>query len=193
MIAYLKGKVLNKTEKEIILNTGNIGYSVRLSRPTLEKLNDKDELELFIHSHIREDAFDLYGFVKHEELDFFKLLITINGIGPKIALEILTLPIEKTKLAIAEDDSNYISRIPGIGSKKAKRIILELKGKIEITDLPNQDRDQKSLDNENVDDEAIEALIKLGYQRHDIRNRLKKLPQSIKTSEEIITYFLKNA
>lgn len=192
MIAYLKGKVLNKTEKEIILNTGNIGYNVRLSKPTLEKLKEKDELELFIHSHIREDAFDLYGFIKHEELDFFKLLITINGIGPKIALEILTLPIEKTKLAITEDDSNYISRIPGIGSKKAKRIILELKGKIEITDLPSH-RDQKSLDNENIDDEAIEALIKLGYQRHDIRNRLKKLPQSIKTSEEIITYFLKNA
>ena len=192
MIAYLKGKVLNKTEKDIILNTGNIGYSVRLPKPTLEKIKEKEELELFIHSHIREDAFDLYGFTKHEELDFFKLLITINGIGPKIALEILTLPIEKTKLAIAEDDSNYISRIPGIGSKKAKRIILELKGKIEISDL-HTSRSQKNLNNENIDDEAIEALVKLGYQRHEIKNRLRKIPQSIKTTEDIITYFLKNA
>jgi len=191
MIAYLKGKVLNKTEKDIILNTGNIGYSVRLSKPTLEKIKETTELELFIHSHIREDAFDLYGFTKHEELDFFKLLITINGIGPKIALEILTLPIDKTKLAIAEDDSNYISRIPGIGSKKAKRIILELKGKIDITSLTH--RIQKNIENENVDDEAIEALTKLGYQRHEIKNRLRKLPQNIKTTEEIITYFLKNA
>lgn len=184
MIAYLKGKILKKIDKGIILDTGNVGYLIHLSAPLLEEILLQQEKEFFIHSQIREDAFDLYGFDKIEDLDFFKSLISVNGIGPKIALEILSTSVEKIKNAIVNEELGYLCKIPGIGQKTAKRLILELKGKIDI------DLGKETIDDFNHD--AVEALIKLGYQRHHITKNLKELPKEIKKAEDIITYFLKN-
>lgn len=186
MIAYLRGKILKKAAKVIILDTGNIGYSVHLTNRNLEELSEGQDSQFFIHSQIREDAFDLYGFQNEQDMNFFKMLLNINGIGPKLALEILNVPQEKVKSAIINDDSNYLTKIPGIGGKTAKRIILELKNKVEISDM---DVTAKSKD---IDHDTIEALTRLGYHRHQVIRTLKTMPEEIVETEEIVTYFLKN-
>lgn len=188
MIAYLSGKIIKKTDKGIILDTGNIGYLVGLSKTMNANVNEDENISLFIHSHIREDAFDLYGFNTFEELGFFKQLISINGIGPKVAMEILSADTDKVKLAIINEDDKFLCKIPGIGAKTAKRIVLELKGKVDLEQL---DRPYQKID-EKIDDEAYDALAKLGYQPQQIRKILNSLPSDIKDTEQIITYFLKN-
>jgi len=188
MIAYLSGKIIKKTDKGIIIDTGNIGYLVSISKTIISDINESDNISLFIHSHIREDAFDLYRFESFENLEFFKQLISINGVGPKVAMEIISADTDKIKMAIANEDDKFLCKIPGIGGKTAKRIVLELKGKINLDTL---DRPYQRID-EKIDDESYEALAKLGYQPQQIRKVLNNLPSDIKDTEQIITYFLKN-
>lgn len=179
MIAHLKGEIIKKTDKGIILSTGAVGYFVYLSKVILPQIEGK--VELFIHHRIKEDASDLFGFQKYENLEFFMKLLSINGIGPKVALEILSVPSQQIKTAIADNDVTTICKIPGIGKKTAQRIILELKDKLVDLDRSHQ----------AVNEEAIDALSKLGYQRREINEKLKDLPNEIKSTEEIITHFLK--
>lgn len=188
MIAYISGKIIKKTDKGIIIDTGNIGYLVHLSKSIITDIIENEDIELFIHSHIREDAFDLYGFHTYEELGFFKQLISVNGVGPKVAMEILSAGTNQVKSAIINEDDKFLCKIPGIGGKTAKRIVLELKSKIDLDIL---DRPYQKI-NENIDDEAFEALTKLGYQSQQIRKVLNNLPAEIKDTEQIITHFLKN-
>jgi len=189
MIAYLQGKIKKKSEKSIILDIGNIGYLVSLTSNLLAEIEEKEEIELFIHSHIKEDSFALYGFTSETEQNFFKQLLTISGIGPKVALEILSVPSNKIKLAIMNEDEAFICKIPGIGKKTAKRVIMELKDKIQIEAL--EDREYKPIQAEKHE-EALEALIRLGYQQHQVKKLLNNLPEEIVQTEEIITYFLKH-
>ena len=227
MIAYLKGSILKKTEKAIILDTGNVGYLVHVPATLLANLqiyaqkspksststilasknaklpNDEPipnqqnqpQIELFIHSHIREDAFDLYGFKTYSDLTFFKTLISVSGIGPKSGLEILSNDTNKIKTAILKEDSDYLCKIPGIGQKTAKRMILELKSKIEITDISDQENSNtadKFTSTFDSHPDAIDALLRLGYQRHQVTKTLRGMPTEIIEAEEVITYFLKN-
>ncbi|MBI2634347.1 Holliday junction branch migration protein RuvA [Candidatus Peregrinibacteria bacterium] len=184
MIAHLRGKILKKTERGIILETNSIGYFVHLAAPILEELKDEQDATFFIHTNVREDTLDLYGFKTFEELAFFKQLINISGIGPKTALEILAVSESKIKEAIMNEDMEFIRKIHGIGPKTAKRIILELKGTI-----AKESHEHKGLGMEN---DVIEALLKLGYPRAEILRALKTVPQEMKEPEEIIRYFLKN-
>ncbi len=182
MIAHLKGKVLKKTDKGIILAPDNIGYFVHITKDLLA--TTEKEVEFFIHTNIKEDAQDLYGFVNYEDLEFFVLLLSVKGIGPKVALEIMNIPTEKLKPAITSEDEIFICKVPGIGKKTAKRLILELKDKIETDQIHTPFASHS---------EAIDALLKLGYQRKDITKNLNEIPDEITKTEEIITYFLKNA
>lgn len=195
MIAYLKGTILKKLEKGIILDTSNVGYLVHVPTNILANLTEISPLELFIHSNIREDAFDLYGFTTYSELTFFKTLLSVSGIGPKTGLEIMNSDVQKIKLAILNEDHNYIRKIPGIGEKTAKRMILELKSKIEIDDLKNLSNSATTNPTNNSSDshpDAIDALLRLGYQRHQVTKTLRGMPIEITEAEEVITYFLKN-
>ncbi len=192
MISYLKGQILKKNEKGIILDTGNVGYFVHLPATILVNTQEQQAIELFIHSHIREDAFDLYGCSTYAQLSFFKTLLSVSGIGPKIAMEILNNDIGKIKAAILNEDHNYLCKIQGIGQKTAKRMILELKNKIELDDLSEGMTSDYKNSNADIHPDAIDALIRLGYQRHHITKTLRELPEEIKEAEEIITYFLKN-
>jgi len=190
MIAYLKGKIIKKTEKGVILSTGNIGYFVHTTNTLLSDLKENIEVEMFIHSQIREDAFDLYGVKNYKELEFFRKLISISGIGPKVALETINQPINKIQNAIINEDIETIKSIPGIGKKTAQRLILELKGKI---DLDNLDRQHNKINPSNIAlNEAIDALTNLGYQKSHILKSLESIPKNIKEAESVITYFLKN-
>jgi holliday junction DNA helicase RuvA len=190
MIAYLNGTIEKKLPKSVILNTGNIGYLVHVPTPLWEKIEEKTDLELFVHTKVSEDDIRLFGFETMGELDFFKTLINVNGIGPKLGIEILSQDPSKVKAAIIGSDIGELSKIPGIGKKTAERIVVELKNKIDIADI-DLARTHKSLDGDKHD-EAIEALLGLGYQRFEILKILKRLPENLKQTEEIITYFLRN-
>lgn len=194
MIAYLKGNVLKKIEKGIILDTGNVGYLVHPPAALLDSLKETQSIELFIHSNIREDAFDLYGFANYNDLTFFKTLLSVSGIGPKTGLEIMNSDIQKIKLAILNEDHGYIKKVPGIGEKTAKRMILELKSKIEMEDISalGNSSNSKSSTSSDPHPDAMEALLRLGYQRQQVSKTLRGMPTEIIEAEEVITYFLKN-
>lgn len=186
MIAYLQGQVLKKLDKQIILDTGKVGYLVNVGAPLLQEIEENDNLELFIYTKVREDDLSLFGMKTIEEYEFFKSLLTIPGVGPKLAMDILAVPIESMKGAILNEDTNAISKIPGIGKKTAERIVVELKGKVEIGGRTYQGLGPK------VDEDAEEALANLGYQKGLIQKVISRMPKEIKETEEIIKYFLKN-
>jgi Holliday junction DNA helicase RuvA len=190
MIGYLNGKILKKTKQAVILDTGSVGYVVHISTPCFEKVSEKETLELFIHTKVREDDISLFGFETMAELEFFQMLLSVNGIGPKLALEMLSQNPEKVKTAILTSDLASLTKIPGIGKKTAERIVVELKSKITVADL-DLSRIHSSIER-TVSDDAINALMTLGYQRYEIIRVLKEMPEKIDKVEEIVTYFLRN-
>ncbi|MDX9971322.1 MAG: Holliday junction branch migration protein RuvA [Candidatus Gracilibacteria bacterium] len=192
MIAYLKGKPLSINERSIILETNGVGYKVKTPKKNLNKLNLNEEISFYIHSHIKEDAFDLYGFENEKEIEFFELLISVKGIGPRTGLEIMNEEMWEIKKAILEKDSKFISKIPGIGKKSAERIILELENKIE----PDESFYKKTVvkkDNKSEEkfEDIIIALTKMGFSRNQVINGLSKIPKEIQKEEEIISKFLR--
>ena len=187
MIAYLKGKIIQKNKQSLVLANEFIGYEVHISKPLHEQSELGKELELFIYTKVREDEISLFGFADTDEMQFFKDLISVNGIGPKIGLEILSNNIEQTKTAIIQENAAFLSKIPGIGKKTAERLIVELKNKVtpkNISNLPTALESQF--------EEVVGALSSLGYQRGEIYRVLKTVPEDVTSNEEIITFFLRH-
>lgn len=178
MIGSIKGKIIFRNEKFLIVETGGVGYKISVSPDTLSKLKKIDELVSFwIHTHVREDAFDLYGFLDHKELEFFEMLINVSGIGPKGALTILGIAsIEILKRAIATGDISYLTKISGIGKKTAEKIIIELRDKI------GEEKSDISLKGEL---DALEALKSLGYSQNEAREALKTVSAGSDTNAKI--------
>lgn len=187
MFAFLSGKILHKQEKTLILDVNNLGYLVHAPRSLLEKINEGEELKLYIHTNVREDDISLYGFSSQDEWVFFRLLLTVSGIGPKSALEILNAPLAKVKQAIAKKDSAFLTQIPGIGRKTAERIIVDLQGKVK-EEILEEGAGESGRSSEDV----VQALVSLGYSRQHVLNGLKKIPTEISGEEAIIKYFLQN-
>ncbi|MEK9159125.1 MAG: Holliday junction branch migration protein RuvA [Patescibacteria group bacterium] len=184
MIRYLKGQVFDHDESNIILLVNGVGYHVRVPKNLLE---EKNELELYIHTHIREDAFSLFGFRTKNELAFFELLLTINGIGPKSAMDICCEPVDKIQNAIFSGNLATLTSISGIGKKIAERMVLELKGKITPTDLNESLRPQTS----DVHPDVVSALENLGYKRNHIQKVLADATET--DTETLIRVFLQKA
>jgi len=159
MIGYLKGKIISSKPTQIILDVNGVGYKVGISINTFEKIVDKEDVSLFIHTHVKEDSISLYGFFTESEKEMFELLISISGIGPKIALGLLSgISVESLKEAIEEGNIARITAVPGIGRKTAERLVLELKSKIEGISAGEFTTVQPS-----IKSEAISALTTLGY------------------------------
>lgn len=185
MIAHLSGIVLDKQQQTLILDVHGVGYLVHTLRSILEKAELGDQIELRIHTIVREDLIALYGFATREQHELFKLALSVSGIGPKSALEILNAPIANVRQAIVRKDAAFLTRIPGIGKKTAERIIVDLQGKIkEETMEEDADRPEH--------EDIVQALISLGYHRQQVLTGLKKIPTEINKEEEIIKYFLQN-
>jgi len=167
MIGSLKGKIIQRTEKFILLETNGVGYKVSVSPDTLSKTLQKDEdVFLFVHTHVREDSLDLYGFLEQQELNFFEMLINVSGIGPRSALAILGIAsIETLRKAIGTGDISYLTKISGIGKKTAEKIVIELRDKM------GEEQEGTSLQGEL---DALEALKSLGYSQNEARDALKK-------------------
>ncbi|MFN4181260.1 MAG: Holliday junction branch migration protein RuvA [Candidatus Paceibacteria bacterium] len=176
MLGSIKGTITHKDEKYILVENAGLGYRVHVYGDTLAGSIIGENIHLFLHTHIREDAFDLYGFPSMSELSFFELLITVSGIGPKGALGILSVAsVESLKRAVKSGDTGYLTKISGIGKKTAEKIALELRDK--ITGVVESDT------TDNLD--AIEALQALGYREHDIREALRTVDSKEPTNTKI--------
>jgi Holliday junction DNA helicase RuvA len=189
VIAYLSGTVLQKFTKSLVLKIDSIGYEVTVSAPLFEKTSAGEKMELFIYTHVREDELSLYGFEKPEELRFFKQMLQVPGIGPKLGTDIMALPLEKIKGAILHKDIATLKSISGVGGKIAERLVTEMKNKIELLESQVYETTEEKEENED----AITALLSLGYQRKHIVDKLKKRPTSIEKTEDIVRYFLQHA
>src|SRR3990167_2383257 len=182
MIGSIKGKINFKTEKYIIVDTAGVGYKINISPDTLSKAKKiGEEISLWIHTHVREDAIDLYGFSDHQELEFFEMLINVSGIGPKGALTILGVAsIETLRKAIGTGDISYLTKISGIGKKTAEKILIELRDKI-----GDQIKDEKGNHSLQEELDALEALKSLGYSQSEAREALKKVSPESNTNTKI--------
>lgn len=187
MISYIEGKILDKNEKFFVINTGGVGYRVFSHAGILEKIpTNGQNVSIWTHLYVREDALDLYGFLDLEELDFFETLISISGIGPKSALGILEVaPVVSLKQAIVSEDETFFTKVSGVGKKTAQRLILELKNKLskKVILIKGSDSEQMG--------EALEALVSLGYNQRDARKYLQEIPKDIKGVEAKVKAALK--
>ena len=163
MIAHLRGKLLAKHPNQAIVETAGVGYDVTITIPTFSDLPAAGgEVALHIHTHVREDQIALYGFLKPAEKKLFEKLITVSGIGPKLAITILSgMPADEMTGAIRGNDIARLARIPGIGKKTAERMVLELRDKLPPagTDTPTAPTTTA------IEEDVLSALTNLGYQR----------------------------
>ncbi len=189
MISYLEGKIEYSGDKFVILNTGGIGYKVNMVPKLINSISkSQPPVKLFVHSQLnmREGGFDLYGFDKRDDLELFHLLISVLGIGPKNALNIMSSVEPKhLKVAVVNNDPEYLKKISGLGPKTAQRLILELQNKVdylEIGDMKGMDLGQEG--------EAMEALVALGYTLSQAKDALKEDAKG-KTLEQRVREALK--
>lgn len=188
MIGQLTGKIAYRGERYLILEVGGVGYKVYVSAEAQRQLGaiTPEPLRLWIHQIVREDALDLYGFLEQPELNFFELLISISGIGPKSALGILSLaPPATLERAIAAGDSSYLTRVSGIGKKSAEKIILELRDKLGALASAES---SATLAGEA---EVIEALQALGYGLREAREALRQIPADLTDTGDKVKAVLK--
>ena len=164
MIAHLRGRLLAKRPNQAIVETGGVGYDVTISVPTFSGLPAVgSEVALHIHTHVREDQLALYGFLQPSEKALFEKLLTVSGIGPKLAITILSgMPAEEMTGAIRGNDVARLTRIPGIGRKTAERMVLELRDKLQPA-TAGQTVDVPAVS--PIEEDVLSALINLGYQR----------------------------
>ena len=183
MISSLKGIVISKDQKSLVLGVGGVGLRVSSTNNTLTKAKKDATISLFTHLVVREDALTLYGFTDKETLEFFELLIGISGIGPKTAVAILNVAEPETiRKAVSSGDTSYLTKVSGIGKKTADRIVRELEDKIGTLE-------KGASVSEEVD--AVEALRSLGYSQAEAREALKKVPQLVTGAGERVKAALK--
>ncbi|MDP2593577.1 MAG: Holliday junction branch migration protein RuvA [bacterium] len=181
MISHIRGDVLLKTEKFAVLETGGLGYKVYATKETLDCLSENKSASLWTYLAVREDSNTLYGFLQKDELDFFELLLTVSGIGPKTALGILNLAdVSSIKKAVSANNPAHLIKVSGIGKRVAEKIVLELKNKIKGEAEPTL--------KEEI--EAMEALKSLGYSQKESREALRET-EGVTTINEKIKQALK--
>jgi len=162
MIAHLRGRLIAKRPNQAVVEAAGVGYDVSITIPTFSHLPSAgSEVALHIHTHVREDAIALFGFLRAEEKQFFEKLIQVSGIGPKLAITILSgMPAAEMVSAIRAGDIARLTRIPGIGKKTAERMVLELRDKLEgFGECPPAKLAT------SVEEDVLSALVNLGYQR----------------------------
>ena len=197
MYAYFKGIIAELNSEAVVLETGNIGYNIIMPLNDLQKLLPGDEVKIYTYTSVREDAMWLYGFLTKDELDFYKLLLTVNGIGPKAAISILSnASVDDIRVAIIAQDTKALSKFPGIGAKTAGRIILDLKDKVAVEDiLLNSAKTNNATESSGVNrikKEATDILGALGISPSQAMSALNKLDIAEDSDlEKIVTMALK--
>lgn len=197
MYAYFIGNVTEINSESIVLETNNIGYNIIMPSRAIDGLLSGDEIKVYTYTAVREDAFLLYGFLNKSELEFFKLLLTVNGIGPKAAITIMSnSSVDDLQVAIIAQDIKALSKLPGIGSKTAGRIILDLKDKIHVEDIidnaVSSSKKSESSGINRIKKEASDILSALGISASDSMRALNKLEITEESNvEDIVSMALR--
>lgn len=191
MIAYISGALVSAGENYIVIDNHGMGYRIFVSGKFLEHIPAYGtQIKIYTHMYIREDELTLYGFHSEEELSVFRILIGISGVGPKVAMAILTaLTIQELQLAVISEDAKTISKANGVGAKGASRIILELKDKLKMEDMMDASYEQSIVQDTqdiNAARDAILALVNLGYSSSEAALAVKKIGDTSQMDIEAI-------
>ena len=200
MYAYIKGEVAEIGDTSIVIDNNGIGYNITVPSSVTESgMNIGDEIKIYTHFAVREDALQLYGFISKDDLAMFRLLLNVNGIGPKAACAILSgLSVDDLRFAVLSDDAASIAKAPGVGKKTAQKIILELKDKVDLQDAfelkaaHNEERVSKNTGTSN-ETEAVMALTALGYSNSQALRAVKSVSgkQGVSSVEDLLKAALK--
>lgn len=187
MISYLEGTVVSLSDKFVVVLVNGVGYKIFLSPSTSDKIQRiGDAVKVFTHLHVREDALDLYGFLDATELELFEMLLTVSGIGPKMALTIISIDRPSVLAgAVAREDTAFLTKISGIGNKMAQKIVLELKEKITRLSFKAENAEVA------LDADAIDALVAFGWSMREARTALRAVSKDIIQTELRIKEALK--
>jgi len=189
MIAFLKGIVLEKQLKSLILDVNGVGYEIRIGVTLAESIKEGRELSLKIYHHISDSEQSLFGFATAEDLEYFELLLLVPSIGPKTAMSVLDAAAPKILAqAVHAGDMTSLTNISGIGRRTAERIIVELKGKISFIA-----GDKNKVVGGKIQQETFEALVSIGFKPAQAKAAVQKLPQEIATVEEAVKAALKTS
>jgi Holliday junction DNA helicase RuvA len=195
MIEQIQGNLIKKTPIFCVVDCAGIGIGIHISLNTYEKLTSEgDFISLLTYLHVREDALILFGFSDEQEREIFKLLIGISGIGPKLAITILSgLTVSEFVQAVSMENYHFLVKIPGVGKKTAQRVVLELKEKVR-TEIEAEELESISISaiNRELYDEAVSALFTLGYRRNEAKKAVEKILQ-INTKEISVEQLIKLA
>ncbi len=173
MIGQLRGALIDKRPNQVIVDAGGVGYQVQIPLSTFAGLGVLHaEVTLLIHTHLREDQIALYGFLTAREKQCFEMLISTSGVGPNLALKILSgMNLDELVPAIRKGDVLQLKRIPGVGQKTAERIILELRDKFAVVEIAGPG---KPASRSQVESDVVSALVNLGYDRQDVERAVKE-------------------
>lgn len=190
MIAYIKGSLEMKLSDSVVIDVSGVGYKIYMAENAIQNIGEiSDIVKVYTYYYVREDNISLYGFLTNEEEKMFELLLSVSGIGAKSAITMLAnITPSSFALAVITNDTSKLVKIPGIGAKTAARIILELKDKLKTESaISKQDEQIKTaIDKNEKTDEAISALLVLGYNRKQIEDALQKIEQKDLKLEDII-------
>ena len=195
MFAYLNGVIAEKSSGNLVVDVGGVGFRCSTTYQSLMKLPETGvKAKVFTYMNVREDAIDLFGFADEEELSCFKLLLSVNGIGPKVALTILSdVTVDQFYLAVSKGDFKLLTKVPGIGPKIAQRIILELKDKVSDKGVTPSDEgillSASSVSSKNQD--AISALMALGFSASEAKSAVGSLNTADMPVEDVVRIALK--
>jgi len=194
MIGRLSGKILEKNPPEILLEVAGIGYEVLCPMSSFYEMGNESNVSLHTHLAVKEDSHTLYGFISKDEKTLFRELIRVNGIGPKVALAILShLNIASLMNAVANEDDALLAKTPGIGKKTAQKLIVELKDRLEKLELSNTQYQKITASNSNPNTQkAIQALQALGFKAKEADRMLSAINDESLSTEELIRQALQN-
>lgn len=190
MYAYIRGKIVEKSNNYVIIENNGIGYRIFMSVTAIDKIQEEnEEVKIYTYYQVREDNISLYGFLQKEELRMFELLLSVSGVGAKSAIAMLSsiLPSEFA-MAIIQNDTSKLTKIQGVGAKTAARIVLELKDKLKTEEAISKADDsiQKVIKNDEEIEEALQALQILGYNKKEIEKAFEKLELANLSTQDII-------
>lgn len=189
MYYYIEGTVAHKGIDFIVIDAGGVGYRINTTDSAISKISPGEKKKIYTYLNVREDALDLYGFLSEEALNLFKLLISVSGIGPKVGLGILSsISPSEFALAVVTGNIKAITKAPGVGPKVAQRIVLELKDKMKKAEIAEMPQDYGAFTDSS--DEAVSALMVLGYTQGEAKNILSKVDTGL-TVEETVKQALK--
>lgn len=186
MIATLTGKVAEKIGENVVIDVGGVGYSVLVTNEDFGILSTGNVVKVYVHEHIRETAYDLFGFVNLDTKQLFEQLLDVNGVGPKMALSVLSIgSANDVRRAIAGGDTKFIQQANGVGKRVAERVVVELKDKVGLAGVDLASTGMLQGSGALMQDEAAEALVALGYSAQDAAAALAQIPSDLPTEERI--------